>query len=427
MLFRRKNAFQDEEEPQNVLDELLEKEELSIEELYQLIEQIKKDEEEYKKIVQGRKEFRNFDTTLHLPRIILFLLTFGIVVNYAKEKIIINNPFNNTKLTISDEKKDKILEEIEEKLNIKIPSEDIDNYILLSAVFDNQNLSLEQKYDMFDLLPILRDNELINKEIFFNTLKTLKINYTERPEFYDESTIGNYFFLTNSISIYIEKEQDKNDEVLKHEKIHSLFVRNNLLDDTLHFLTEGMTELLMNEYYGTHPFVEYENYIYEISLVKMLCEMTGEDKVLEAFTTGKTSIIYNSLDSIYGNKGDSKELLKKLDEIFDNYYEFDYKVSYEKLEKLIKQLENYYVAEEKEELKGLTECGYLMYDKRIINHAFYYYENLLLTSACNNHYKEYSKYLFAVGILQKAYFSSQLKEKITREDSKKVYYKKQIN
>ena len=32
MLFRRKNAFQDEEEPQNVLDELLEKEELSIEE-----------------------------------------------------------------------------------------------------------------------------------------------------------------------------------------------------------------------------------------------------------------------------------------------------------------------------------------------------------------------------------------------------------
>ncbi len=400
-----------------------ETEKLSIEELYKLIDEIKKDEEEYKKIVQSRKEFREFDTTLHLPRIMAYLVIFAIAANTVKEKLFSFNPFHNNKLIMSEKDKKEIISELEEKLDIAINKADEDDYILLNAVFNNSNLTQDQKKEMFDLLPLIRDNDYIDKETFYDTLGNLKINYVERPDIFDEAVIGNYFFLTNSISIYLDRENDYNDEVLKHEKIHSLFTSDVSFITKCHFLTEGMTELLMNEYFGLTPFCEYENYVYEIALVKLLCELVGEDKVLEAYTKGSMTKIYNTLDSIYGNKGDSKELLTSLDEILDNYYNADYSFSKEELKMLIKKLENYFV-DKKEELLGLNEELPIEYDKRVKENAFYYYENLLLTATSNNHFADYSAFLRDVGILQKAYFSKELKEIVEKDNYEKVYSKK---
>ena len=286
------------------------------------------------------------------------------------------------------------------------------------SIFNNKNLTEEQQLEIFNLLPLLSDNENINKESFYNTLENLKIKYINRPDYMEDTITGTYFFPLHNISIYVSEEDDKNDEILNHEKIHSLYT--NIKNFTIpHFLCEGMTELLKNEYFSNHPFSELYSYIYETTFVKLICELVGSDIVLEAYTTGNTNLIYDKLDSIYGSPGDSESIISKIDEILDKYYDFDYSFSKEELKNLIIDLEKYFIDTESEKLDGLTSYGYLLYDDRIIDHAFYYYENILLTSTYGDRYSKYTKFLDDVGILKKAYFSEDLKKSLI-EDEKKL-------
>lgn len=410
-------------------DDLLEQtpevvEKLSIDELYQLIDEIKKDEEEYAKIVQERKEKRikqneqrNLILLQRLPYYLTFLAVATFLINITSKK----NPFKNSELIMSKAEQDKIIDELEKKLNIHISAEDSENYILLNSIFNNKNLTEQQKLETFNLLPLLADNDYINKESFYNTLQNLEIEYIERPDFLKDTVTGTYFFPLHNISIYVAEEDDENDEILNHEKIHSLYT--NIKNFTMpHFLCEGMTELLKNEYFSDHPFTELRSYLYETTLVKLICELVGSDTVLESYTTGNVNIIYDKLDSIYGSPGDSEAIISKIDEILDKYYDFDYSFSKEELKSLIIKLERYFIKDKTEKLDGLTPYGYLLYDNRIINNAFYYYENLLLTSTCDNRFTEYTNYLDDVGILKKAYFSEELKKSLLEND--KVFVKK---
>ncbi len=398
--------------------EEIKEEKLSLEELYQLIEEIKKDEEEYQKIVQERKENRlKNNSEIKVGNKFIFLSAILLATHITNSTFLLKNPFRNNKLFMSPQKQKEILAELEEKLDIQIPLEEQENYILLNSVFSNDNLTLEEQKEIFNLLPLLNDNENINKQALYSTLENLKIDYTSRPDIIDNSVVGLYFFPLHSINIYVSKEEDKNKDILNHEKIHSIYT-NGLNIAIPRFLCEGMTELLENEYFSKTPFLELSSYIYEVNFVKLLCELTGEDIILKAYTTGNANYIYDKLDSIYGSKGDAKEIITKIDEIFAHYFDTSYSFSKEELKNLLTSLENYYVEEDKETLKGLNEYGYLKYDKRIKNSAFYYYENLLLSATYEDRYSKYLDYLDTVGTLEKAYFSSELKEKLLKEDSK---------
>lgn len=405
------------EEPEEIIEKL------SLEELYQLMDEIKKDEEEYTKIVQARKDRRsklNENKSAVLFQRLPFFITFIAVLAFLANATAKKNPFRKAKLVMPKSEQEKIINDLEEKLGITIPEEEAENYILLNSIFNNNNLTEEQQLETFNLIPLLSENDYINKEAFYNTLENLEIDYKDRPDFIEDSIIGTYFFPLRNISIYVAEEDDENDEILNHEKIHSIYT--NINNFTLpRFLCEGMTELLKNEYFSNHPYSELRSYIYETTFVKLICELVGEDKVLEAYSTGNMDLIYDKLDSIYGLPGDSKKIITKIDEIFEKYYDLDYSFSKDDLKNLIVQLENYFVKTESEELEGLTDFGYLIYDSRIINNAFYYYENLLLTSTCDNRYSEYTKFLDDVGILKKAYFSENLKKSLSEKE--KIYLK----
>ena len=315
-------------------------EKLSIDELYKLIDEIKKDEEEYKKIVQERKIRRtnhNKKVSIILLRRLLYYITFLVVGTFLVNTTSKKNPFKNTELVMSKEEQSRIINDLEKKLNIHISAEDAENYILLNSIFNNKNLTEEQQLETFDLLPLLSDNENIDKENFYDTLENLEIEYITRPEFLKDTIAGTYFFPLHSISIYVSEKDDKNDEILNHEKIHSLYtnIKNFAIP---HFLCEGMTEILKNEYFSNHPFSELRCYIYETTLVKLICEILDPDTVLEAYTTGDMNLIYDKMDSIYGSPGDSKKIISKIDEILEKYYDPNYSFSKKELKDLIIKL-----------------------------------------------------------------------------------------
>ena len=395
------------------VEEVAVEENLSIEELNELIEEIKKDEEEYAKVVAERKLRRNNSIESFPLRKLIYFLSFYITVRAISSAFGVTNPFRNNKLILAEAKKKEIISELEDKFDTEIPLENEDNYILLSTVFSNDNLTDKEKNNMFGLIPLLADNSNINKEEFYKTLKNLDIEYTDRPDFMSDTVVGVYFFPLHSINIYVDEKNSNSGEILNHEIIHSMYT--NISNFAMpHFLCEGMTELLENEYFSETPFLEVNNYIYEVNFVKLLCELVGEDSVLEAYTTGNMEKIYNYLDNIYGTKGDAKSIILRIDEIFNKYFDSDFSFAKEELKELIKKLENYFIKTDEEKLIGISD-GYSNYDERIGKNAFYYYENILLTATYENRYFVYRDFLDNVGILQKAYFSKELKNSLDNE------------
>ena len=126
-----------------------------------------------------------------------------------------------------------------------------------------------------------------------------------------------------------------------------------------------MTELLTNEYFSDNPFVEMKSYPFEVTMIKMLCEMVGEDIVLETYSKEDITILENAIkektglsnphefidyiDSVMTALEDEKDIDKdKLSSIintFDEYYkDFDndsieYEM-YKQNRKIIKFLES---------------------------------------------------------------------------------------
>ena len=90
-------------------------------------------------------------------------------------------------------------------------------------------------------------------------------------------------------NIYIYSKTDE--IVLEHELIH-LLLMNIENRNVPYFLKEGIAELLNIEFFSNNPFLITKCYPFESLSIKMLCEITSPNTVLESYTTGNMNILY---------------------------------------------------------------------------------------------------------------------------------------
>ena len=186
------------------------------------------------------------------------------------------NIYNSKSLKVSEAEKDELFRLLEEESGLDNLNNERD--LILTAAANNPNLAKKEKQIIYSLVDIIEDNPHINKKTAYANLKDLNIIYTTRDEEVSESTNGIYLPVDNKITIFTD---DKDNTILKHELIHCIFTNTNSYS-LPRYLSEGVTELLVDEYFTETPFVEEDCYPYEIAIVKVLCEMVGSDNVLEA-------------------------------------------------------------------------------------------------------------------------------------------------
>ena len=192
------------------------------------------------------------------------------------------------------------------------------------------------------------------------------------------------------ISFNIEYD-DKNYNTLIHELIHCIFSNKKTASLPTYF-KEGVTELLLSEYFTDNPYIETNSYPYEIAMVKILCEMVGSNTVLEAYTTGNMNLIQDKLTNHFEEHED-KNYLKNIELMFNEYAE-NGNVSFEKMSYFLECSNNYF--------------------KNNFNNsdtfAYEYNKEMIILMIKEKPTVEYMLYVMENGYYVKPYFNKKLKE-----------------
>jgi len=299
-----------------------------------------------------------------------------------------NNIYNDRTLTISEEEKDILINNIESNIGYDISEEKEDDYLLLNAIFENNNLSSEEKMNFYRFGDMFYDNPYLDREKTYNNLRKVKINYTTMRDFDDRNVMGNYDYKENEIRIF-----DDSDSVMGHEIIHCIFnIRPSFLDK---YFSEGMTELLYNEYFEDNPFLEVNSYPLEISAVKMLCDVCGSEVVLEAFSKSTMRPIINELAN-YSSKKEAKEKIDLLDDLMTEYEDNGSATHYVEYEEVLDFLEEALINKYG---SGGFEHNSFKYNRKLFSNVF-----------SDNALGDYLMTIENEGIGEKAYFSENLKK-----------------
>ena len=222
---------------------------------------------------------------------------------------------------------------------------------LLDAIEQNENLTREDK-DLIDTLEqLIIEDEYLDINQAKRALRTIKINYNvEKPIGVADSTKARYNEGTNIIDVY-ESSETINKDLLRHEIVHSIYVNifTKFLPD---YFSEGMTELLINEYVSELHYDEKTTYPFEVTMVKVLCEMVGSDNVRKTFAKGNMKTIERKVEDIAGTQK-TKDFFKTVENIFEKY-ESGIKISDDEYNKMMNFLDSYFTytyQEDKDEEK----------------------------------------------------------------------------
>ena len=307
-----------------------------------------------------------------------------------------DNLFESNAVIISDASARSICADIEEAFDIEVDEEN-DNYLLLNAVMCNKNLTFEEKTFCCEYIKLFNDNQYLDKERVYHSLLNVDISYKNRPHIYEDNVEGVYIDAYKSIGIF---GKDEENNTLAHELIHCICANDGNLPT---FFIEGVTELLANEYFSDSPFIEFNNYTFEIYAVKMLCDAAGSDVVLEAFTKGDMTPVYESLASYYGSVDDAKKAISIFDDLFLNLTG-DKKESLYSSDELSNDL-FLYLHE-----VVISRYGEDPERKCFDRSSFFYNEIMLLNVMQEEPMVALIENLEEFGVFCKPYFSSELKE-----------------
>ena len=264
---------------------------------------------------------------------------------------------------------------------------------LLDAIEQNENLTREDK-DLIDTLEqLIIEDEYLDINQAKRALRTIKINYNvEKPIGVTDSTKARYNEGTNIIDVY-ESSEKINKDLLRHEIVHSIYVNifTKFLPD---YFSEGMTELLINEYVSELHYDEKTTYPFEVTMVKVLCEMVGSNNVRKTFAKGNMKTIERKVEDIAGTQK-TKDFFKTIENIFKKY-ESGIKISDDEYNKMMNFLDSYFTytyQEDKDEEK---------YER------YLYYRGILSLINKENSYNSYLDYLNETYTPRYPYFSSEL-------------------
>ena len=343
------------------------------------------------------KEIKKF-LKVYLFSLASTAITLLIIDSYAyKDNIYYHNELKLNQKEI-EEIENTVSEAVGEEITIN------DNSIVLDAALENDNLTEEEKLTIYRFTNLLDDNPYLDKTNAYNKLRKLDIKY-EKDADYGEDVLGVYINSDNEITIIQDNEKQ---ETILHEIIHCIY-SHNYYHKLPRFFNEGMTELLTNEYFEENPFKETKSYSYEVIMVKMLCEIVGEDKVLESYSTGDITILEEALRE-ETQISEPKELLERMDSVTTNLQNKE-DIDKEEVKDIIGFLDNYYIGK---------------YDVDSIEFGIYTYNRNMLEGLYDkNPNATYIYNLVEKGYYIKAYFSSELKEKY--QEIKHVNYSQDIS
>ena len=274
------------------------------------------------------------------------------------------------------------------------------DFSILDAVMNNPYLSDDEKELLYSFSDLIRENPNINNKATYNTLENLKIEYIERDSKYDETIKGIFMNETNTIQIFEPKETVQK-EIVIHELIHSIF-NNKEVTLLPEYLIEGVTEILVNEYFSETPYLEENTYPFEIAMTKTLCEMTSPEIVLKAYTTGNMNPIYIELSSVMGLKSTS-DFLKNVNNIFKEYKE-NKRVCEDLLPEIFLYMDSFF------------KYKYEQSNDISILDRYFYSKGIIELMKEEDSYQKYWDYLLENGLLQQSYFSKNLKEQVVLSD-----------
>ena len=201
------------------------------------------------------------------------------------------------------------------------------------------NNSDNEKKEILNLtkLAIRDNNDYLDQKDILNSFSSLKIVITSNDKLLtntSDNIIGRYDQETNTLYLKEGLDEDVLNTTIFHEFLHFLsksgfvytsFNKNGYIGDALN---EGMTQLLVNEYFKNQLFV-YSN---EVSITKALVEMVGSDFMRECYFSHDLDSLIDEL-SKYVSHEDVISLLKNMDnakiayndEDRDNYASFNRK------------------------------------------------------------------------------------------------------
>ena len=290
---------------------------------------------------------------------------------------------------------------LSEELNVSINEDNKDDISLFNAIYNNKNLNEEQKNTFYGYYSVVEDIINLDKNRAYDSFSRVSVNYVEKDDKVAPNTLGDYDYSTGKINIYTT---DTDNSILLHEGVHCLFSSYSNISLPRAF-QEGMTELITNEYYSADPFYEGYTYPLEVSYVKMLCELVGTDRVLDAYVKGDYSLIYREMDKY--NNGAEMSNYKILDVYEDAYSNIDHigdaRYSNEDRAKA------YQLIEEVNNKRNGTSN----------NKDFKYLHELSGAGFEENATEFFSNYIFYYGVLEKVYISNNLKAEFPNSNTVK--------
>lgn len=300
------------------------------------------------------------------------------------------------RMIVEDAFQDKLtIEQQEEMVDVvsEILGEDVSNYNLatLYGAYENENLNEDEKLMIYRLADLINENPYVDVNRAYRALRDLDIVYVPREDGYDDKVQAVYLEEDNLIEIF-SMENDTERKTVIHELIHTLFY-NGKTSGLPNYLEEGMTHLLTNEYFSNKPYVEDSSYPFEIAMVKMLCEMTSPDAVLKAYTTGNESDMRNILIERMGTI-ETYKFLHTTEKVFKDFDEGNL-IDDEEFNYMTTFITTYFknnFSDDEEKLE-----------------FFEYYMNLIKLMKKSNPYVENYLYIREVGVYEKGYFNSKLK------------------
>ena len=320
---------------------------------------------------------------------ISLLYVFGSQINKQEVSLPEDNPYQVTSLVMDSDDVDEMVRRLEDSFGVTVSEDNKDELLMLYSIFDNSNLSATEKNTFYGYYSIILDNPYLNREEAYRSLSKVKVDYSDRDSSVAENVQGEYEFNGYTIHVY---DKTYTNSVLLHEGVHCLFTNKNTAGLPTYF-NEGMTELLVNEYFSFDPFYEGVHYPYEVAYVKMLSELVGSDTVLKAFSTGDFSLISNAVQK-YNNTP------------FSTY-------------KIFNIYEQAFFCEDKKDVcpyssddavKAYEYLGTIAKSAGKDTPEFKYFYELSGSIFKDNSPEYYANYMIEHGVLEKAYFSSDLKK-----------------
>lgn len=242
------------------------------------------------------------------------ILTLGVVISlFTINDVVDTNAFarnvfsTTTVMANSTEEKDFSTIVVDKKLSSS------DFY---KELYNNSD---DEKKEILNLTKlVIRDNnDYLDQKDILNSFSSLKIVITSNDRLLtntSDNIIGRYDQETNTLYLKEGLDEDVLNTTIFHEFLHFLsksgfvstsFNKNGYIGDALN---EGMTQLLVNEYFQNQLFV-YSN---EVSITKAIVEIVGSDFMRECYFSHDLDSLINEL-SKYVSYEEVISLMKNMD------------------------------------------------------------------------------------------------------------------